>query len=207
MNLDLVPNLIRIESNDKNEMQERCMEMTHSMYPHDKIYGDFCTLQTYINCPADMAFEYLAQAPLLEEWTFSLRDLMPTDIKNVYEFTDKIGGKTKCFCKTVSNREAMTVDYHCAWDQGEHLWMVYLMRVIPAPLVLDKPGCVVLWTNCHHPFYDKNPYPDQAPKDRQVWVGDGWPMFYAGHSIELDNLKHILEYRHANSIKVMSVER
>ncbi len=206
MDLDQVPNLIRIESNDKNEMQERCMEMTHAMYPHDKIYGEFCTIQTYVNCPADMAFEYLAQTQFLEEWTFSLRDLMPTETKDVYEFTDKIGGKTKCFCKTVSNREAMTVDYHCAWDQGENLWMVYLMRVIPAPLVLDKPGCVVLWTNCHHPFYDKNPYPDQAPKDRQVWVGDGWPMFYAGHSIELDNLKHILEYRHANSIKVASIE-
>ncbi len=52
-----------------------------------------------------------------------------------------------------------TVDYHCAWDQGKHLWMIYLMRVVDAQVVFDKPGSVVLWTNCHHPFYDNNPYP------------------------------------------------
>jgi hypothetical protein len=64
------------------------------------------------------------------------------------------------------------VDYHCAWDQGKHLWMVYLMRVIGAQTVLDKPGSVVLWTNCRHPFYDHNPYPQAAPPQRPVWVGD-----------------------------------
>ena len=60
-------------------------------------------------------------------------------------------------------REARTVDYHCAWDQGKHLWMIYLMRVVDAQVVLDKPGSVVLWTNCRHPFYDDNPYPETAP--------------------------------------------
>jgi 3-oxoacyl-[acyl-carrier-protein] synthase-3 len=64
------------------------------------------------------------------------------------------------------------VDYHCAWDQGKHLWMVYLMRVIGAQTVLDKPGSVVLWTNCRHPIYDHNPYPQAAPPQRPVWVGD-----------------------------------
>ena len=59
--------------------------------------------------------------------------------------------------------QARTVDYHCAWDQGKHLWMIYLMRVLDAQVVLDKPGSVVLWTNCRHPFYDKNPYPDAGP--------------------------------------------
>jgi hypothetical protein len=39
-----------------------------------------------------------------------------------------------------------------------------------------------------------------APANRKVWVGDMWPFFYAGHQIELENLKHILEYRHANSL-------
>ena len=49
--------------------------------------------------------------------------------------------------------------------------MIYLMRVIDAQAVLDKPGSVVLWTNCHHPFYDHNPYPDASPPERPVWVG------------------------------------
>ncbi len=75
------------------------------------------------------------------------------------------------FTRTVANKEARTVDYHCAWDQGKHLWMIYLMRIVDAQLVFDKPGSVVLWTNCHHPFYDKNPYPETAPPKRPVWVG------------------------------------
>ena len=37
--------------------------------------------------------------------------------------------------------------------------MIYLMRIVDAQVVFDKPGSVVLWTNCHHPFYDRNPYP------------------------------------------------
>jgi len=57
--------------------------------------------------------------------------------------------------------------------------------------VLDKPGSVVLWTNCHHPFYDRNPYPHTAPEKRPVWVGDFWDMFGAGHLLELKNLKAI----------------
>ena len=43
--------------------------------------------------------------------------------------------------------------------------MIYLMRVVDAQMVLNKPGSVVLWTNCHHPFYDNNPYPEAAPPD------------------------------------------
>lgn len=65
---------------------------------------------------------------------------------------------------------------------------------------MNKPGSVILWTNCRHPFYDENPFPEKAPPNRKVWVGDMWPFFYAGHKIELENLKLILEYRHANGL-------
>ena len=101
-----------------------------------------------------------------------------------------------------ANAAAKTVDYHCAWDQGKELWMIYLMRVVDAQLVLNKPGSVVLWTNCHHPYYDENPFPETAPADRPVWVGDLWPLFYAGHLVEIQNLKAILEHRHANNIAI-----
>jgi len=37
------------------------------------------------------------------------------------------------------------------------------------------------------------------PTGPQVPAGT-WPFFYAGHKIELDNLKHILEYRHAEGL-------
>jgi hypothetical protein len=56
----------------------------------------------------------------------------------------------------------------------------------------------VLWSNCKHPNYENNPYPETGPTDRENWVGDLWPFFYAGHVVEMKNLKKILEHRHAN---------
>jgi len=198
-----IDNLIgvrRIENCSKEEMTGLAMEMTHAVYPHDQICGQYCTVQSHIDCPPEKAFEYLSDVYSLQEWTFSMRDFSPTHDQGLVTAIDRIGGETTIYTRTIANREAMTVDYHCAWDQSEKLWMIYLMRVVPAELTLNKPGCVVLWTNCRHPFYDENPYPEKAPTSRKVWVGDMWPFFYAGHQIELENLKHILEYRHANSL-------
>jgi hypothetical protein len=196
--IDRLPGVHRIENCSKEEMTSLAMEMTHAVYPHDQIYGQYCTVQAYVDCPAEKAFAYLADVYTLQEWTYSLRDCAAATDDGLVVATDRIGGATKIYTRVVANRKAMTVDFHCAWDQGEHLWMIYLMRVVPAELVLGRPGCVVLWTNCRHPNYDCNPFPEKAPPRRKVWVGDMWPFFYAGHQIELDNLKHILEYRHAN---------
>lgn len=190
-----IADLMRIETFEKDEMQAHCMELTHAVYPHDQIYGKYCTLEEYIDCPPEEVFAYLAEGRNLGEWTYSMRDFEPTEDPEVLVSLDKIGAKTRIFTKTVANAAAMTVDYHCAWDQPNHLWMIYLMRVIPAQLVLNKPGSVVLWSNCHHPFYDDNPFPETAPDDRPVWVGDLWPFFYAGHLVEMQNLKKILEHR------------
>jgi hypothetical protein len=74
------------------------------------------------------------------------------------------------------------------------------MRVVDAQVVLDKPGSVVLWTNCHHPFYDRNPFPEKALPGRDAWVGDYWDVFYPGHRLELGNLTQICEYRHAHGL-------
>ncbi len=199
--INAIPNVRRIENFPKDDMNAFAMDLTHAVYPHDEIYGKYCSLEEYVDCPPEDVFRYLADVDTLAEWTYSLRDAEPAADGVV--FTDKIGGKTKCFTKVVAHEASMTVDYHCAWDQGEHLWMIYLMRVIPAQLVLNKPGSVVLWTNCHHPFYDRNPRPELAPADRKVWVGDLWPFFYAGHHVEMQNLKHILEHRHAHELPIV----
>ncbi|MBF0298255.1 MAG: SRPBCC family protein [Oligoflexia bacterium] len=176
-------------------------DMTHSVYPHNEVYGQYITIEEYIDCPTEMVFEYMKQTFSLEEWTYSVRDFKPTLIKGVYQGVDKIAGEqTKIFCKTISSRKSMTVDYHCAWDQGEDLWMIYLNRIISAELVLKKPGSVVLWTNCRHPYYQKNPYPEKAPANR-LWIGDLWEWFYAGHLAEMKNLKAILEYRYKNKLQ------
>lgn len=44
--------------------------------------------------------------------------------------------------------------------------------------------------------YDANPFPELCRDPKREWVGDWWPLFYAGHTLELANLKAILEHRH-----------
>lgn len=198
MKLD-IPGVKRVENYPRQDLLALCSDMTHAVYPHAQIYGEHCTLQTHIKAPADEVFEYLARTESLLEWTYGLRDLRLHRAPDLYRFTDHLApdGQTRCFCRTVSHPQAMTVDHHCAWDQADHLWMIDLMRVVSAPLVLGRPGCIVLWTHCHHPNYAHNPYPETAVPGRQFWIGDAWPLRYATHTVALENLKRIAETRHA----------
>jgi hypothetical protein len=192
--------LVRCEELDREALGELITEMTHAVYPHDQVYGQFCTVQAHIDCPPEQVFAYMANPYSLLEWTYSLRELRPTGTSDLLVGVD--ARDTPIYCRTRSSAEAMTVDYHCAWDQGNELWMVYLNRIVPAETVLKRPGSVVIWTNCRHPYYDQNPFPGLARDPHRAWVGDWWPLFYAGHSIELANLKAILEHRHRNGIPV-----
>lgn len=202
LDLNQIPDLQRIETLDKEGMTSLAMDLTHAVYPHDEVYGKYCTIEEYIDCPPEDVYRYLANPYTLAEWTYSMRDFGEPDATGSIPSLDKVGGKTVIYTRTIANAAAMTVDFHCSWDQGDELWMIYLMRVVPAPLVLKRPGSVVLWTNCRHPYYDKNPFPALAPADRKIWVGDMWPFFYAGHHIEMQNLKRICEYRHAHGLPV-----
>jgi hypothetical protein len=201
--LDEIPGLIRCENIPRTQAMAIAMERTHAVYPHDKLYGPFCTVQAYVDCPPEDAYAYLTDIRSLHEWTYSTRDFRPTEEDpELYVGWDTVEEDTRIWCKVVANPDALTVDYHCAWDQGRELWMIYLMRVVPAELVLKRPGCVITWTNCHHPYYDTNPWPELAPNRDRPWVGDLWDIFYAAHSTELENLKTILEYRHRNGLPV-----
>ena len=167
---DPLPGLTRIETSPREKATPVLMEMIHAVYPHDEVFGQFCTVNDFIDCPPDELFDYLADTRCLEEWTYSLRGFTETDEPGLWQAYDRLGSETEIYTRTVANREARTVDYHCAWDQGRHLWMIYLMRVIDAQAVFNKPGSVVLWTNCRHPFYDDNAYPEAAPRsDRSGW--------------------------------------
>ncbi|UGT40679.1 SRPBCC family protein [Nocardia yamanashiensis] len=201
-----VPGLLRIENSDRETTTPIILDMLRSVYPHDQIFGDYCPVQGYIDAPPRELYEYLADTRSLEEWTYSLRGFKETDEPGLWVSYDRLGDATgiytDIYTRTVANPDAMTVDYHCAWDQREHLWMIYLLRVVDAQVVFDKPGSVVLWTNCRHPFYDDNPYQHTAPEGRKVWVGDFWEMFSAGHQLELDNLKAIAEYRASHGLPI-----
>src|SRR2546427_348940 len=58
------------------------------------------------------------------------------------------------------------------------------------------------YIDCHHPNYDAKPSPEKAPAGRDVWVGDYWALFPAGHILELNNLTAILEHRHRNGLPI-----
>lgn len=197
-----VPGLIRCETTPREDILALATAGTRPQYSHDEVYGDFCTVQEYIDCPPEDVFDYLCDINSLDEYSVSTRAFEPTEDPGLYAGWDTLGDDTRIFMRLKPNREALTLDYHCAWDQGEELWMIYLFRIVPAEQVLGKPGSVVLWTNCRHPNYDKNPYPELAPSPDRVWVGDLWPLFFAGHRIELENLKRILEYRHSRGLPI-----
>lgn len=197
-----VPGLIRVENTSTEQMAARCLDMTPAVHQHQQVYGQYCTIQAYADCPPEQTYDYLSQGHHLEEWTFSLRGFAPTETPGLWAGWDLLAQDTRIYCAVVANPEAMTVDYHCAWDQGDKLWMIYLMRVLPAQLVLDKPGSVITWTNCRHPSYDDNPSPELAPSTDRPWVGDYWDLFYAGHTVEMANLTAILEHRHRGGLPV-----
>mgnify|MGYP001166105461 CR=1 FL=1 len=192
--------VFRVETHPRAANTALVVDKIRSVYPHQQIYGKFCPVQGYVDAPPRELYEWLSDTRSLEEWTYSTRGFTRTERPDVWAGYDMLNADTKIYVRTEANPEAMTVDYHCAWDQGEHLWMIYLMRVVDARTVLNKPGSVVLWNNCRHPFYDDNPFPETAPAGREEWVGDLWDMFWAGHQIELDNLTAIAEYRHRNGL-------
>ena len=141
-----IEGLIRIETTSKEKATPIIMERMRSVYPHDQVFGEYCTVNDYIDCPPDELFDYLADTRSLEEWTYSLRGFAPTEEPGLWIAYDRLGARNEkqtgspIFTRTVAHREARTVDYHCAWDQGKHLWMIYLMRVVDAQVVFDKPG-------------------------------------------------------------------
>jgi hypothetical protein len=195
-----VPGLVRCETCDSEAMAALAVDMTHTVYQHEQQYGAFCPIQSYIDCPPDVVFRYMANVHSLSEWTYSVRNFCETETPGLYKGVDSVDEQTSIFCTVVANPDALTVDYHCAWDQGHDLWMIYLNRIVPAELVLKRPGSVVFWVNCHHPYYDDNPYPHLTPHAKRIWVGEMWHFFYAGHTIELQNLKAILEYRYKHGL-------
>jgi hypothetical protein len=63
----------RIETSPREKATPIILEMMRSVYPHDQVFGKFCTVNDYIDCPPEELYEYLSDTRSLEEWTYSLR--------------------------------------------------------------------------------------------------------------------------------------
>lgn len=194
--------LVWNENTSMDDMMKLMESKTQETYDHNEVFGQHCSLAEHINVPYDIVFEYCANARSLEEWTYSIRNMKHMG-GGLYRADEMIQPNTDIYIRADAQKgpEHGLVIYPCAWDQGHVLWMRYYLTIIDSAKVLDKPGTVVLWTNCKHPYYDRSTpnVPDYIAKGRartdRVWVGDIWPMFHAGHSIEMGNLKRVLEHR------------
>ncbi len=200
--INAIPNVRRIENFPKDEMNAYCMELTHAVYPHEEIYGQYCTLEEHIDCPPEDVFRYLADVRTLEEWTYSLRDFEPCGRRAGRRARQDRRRDEDLHPGRRPRRGAMTVDYHCAWDQGDKLWMIYLMRVVPAQLVLNKPGSVVLWTQLPPSLLRQEPVPETAP-GRPQSVGRRPVAVLLRRAPRRDaEPQAILEYRHKNGLPI-----
>ena len=57
---DPIEGVTRIETSPREKATPIIMEMMRSVYPHDQVFGEFCTVNGYIDCPPDELFDYLA---------------------------------------------------------------------------------------------------------------------------------------------------
>lgn len=201
--VEKISGLFRSEEHPASESMQYFIERSKKQYSYEEVFGDYCTVHIYIDCPRDFAFQYAANPYSLEEWTYTLRDLSPAK-EGLLVGREALAPNTKIYVKTESHFESGTVDYLCAWDQGEELWMRYYCRFVDAAPTFGRPGCVLLWTNCRHPYYlrespikPQHIAESQGRKDRP-WVGDVWNLFQAGHMVEAENMKRILEVRFKN---------
>ena len=86
-----IDGVIRIETAPREKATPIIMEMMRSVYPHDQVFGEYCTVNDYIDCPPDELFDYLSDTRSLEEWTYSLRGFAPTEEPGLWLAYDRLG--------------------------------------------------------------------------------------------------------------------
>lgn len=92
---DLIDGVTRIETSPREKATPIIMDMMRSVYPHDQVFGQYCTVNDYVDCPPDELYEYMADTRSLEEWTYSLRGFTPTDEPGLWLAHDRLGSKPR----------------------------------------------------------------------------------------------------------------
>ena len=60
---DPIDGVIRIETAPREKATPIILDMMRSVYPHDQVFGQYCTVNDYIDCPPDELYEYLSPHP------------------------------------------------------------------------------------------------------------------------------------------------
>src|SRR6476646_10592382 len=118
---DPIDGVVRIETSPREIATPIIMEMVRPVYPPDQVFGEYCTVNDYIDCPPDELYTYLSDTRSLEEWTYSLRGFTPTEEPGLWLAYDRLGSETEIYTRTVATPDARTVHYHCASHPGKHV--------------------------------------------------------------------------------------
>jgi hypothetical protein len=184
--VDIENNIITFENTSLKDIWALMKARTKEYYSHRGSFGKFCNVNQHINVPVDYAYAYLSDIKTLEEWTFSVRSLKPIG-GGLYEGIEAIVGNTKIYIRSDCYPESRVIDWPCAWDQKEDLWMFYATRLLDARPTLGKEGTVLIWTNLRHQNYINGPRPELI---------EGWNYMHVIHGIEANNLRIILENKY-----------
>jgi hypothetical protein len=95
--VDPIDDVVRIETAPREKATPIIMEMMRSVYPHDQVFGEYCTVNSYIDCPPDELFDYMSDTRCLEEWTYSLRGFTPTEEPGLWLAYDRLGSQSRYF--------------------------------------------------------------------------------------------------------------
>ncbi|MGA8126176.1 MAG: SRPBCC family protein, partial [Mycobacterium sp.] len=55
-----IEGVVRIESSPLEQTAPMFMAKMRSAYPHEEVFGQYCTVNDYVDCPPDELFEYLS---------------------------------------------------------------------------------------------------------------------------------------------------
>ena len=85
-----IDGVVRIETTPLEETAANFFTQMRSAYPHKEVFGQYCTVNDYVDCPPDELFEYLSDTRSLEEWTYTLRGFTPSDEPGLWLAYDKL---------------------------------------------------------------------------------------------------------------------
>ena len=178
-----IDGVIRIETTPREETAADHHGEMRSVYPHDQVFGQYCTVNDYVDCPPDELFEYLSDTRSLEEWTYSLRGFTPTDEPGLWEAYDRLAARTTTiYTRTVANPAGADRRLPLRVGPGQtsvdDLPDAGRRRASGARASRVRSCCGPTATTRST---TSNPYPETAPPQRPVWVGDFWDMFGPGH--------------------------
>ncbi|MDT5088676.1 MAG: hypothetical protein QOG47_1383, partial [Mycobacterium sp.] len=97
--------VVRIETTPLEDTAATFFTQLRSVYPHSEVFGQYCTVNDYVDCPPDDLFEYLSDTRSLEEWTYTLRDFTATDEPGLWKAYDRLLPDTTIYTRTFANSQ------------------------------------------------------------------------------------------------------